>query len=217
MLLNRPEFIAFKERQKAEGFWGEWTCTIQPGVITFSRDIQLAQRAMNANQNAPFGVPVVPETGRHNVEMLEYNHLVLDAAIGIGRAEYRIAFVLQLLSLLREEAPAAVSRDNAKEILAALTPKAKAKRLARTFEKCGKPVDNVYDSVACRMVERDASLKKAEERFEAYKDRLNGLRGPNVVTPETLADLGEDAAQIDGLLRKAKQEGDASVGTAAVE
>lgn len=211
-LYNHPEFVDFKEREKAQGTWKDWNCTEQPGVMTFSRDLQQAQRRMNSN--APFGAPHVPETGRYNAEMLEYNRVVLDAAVFAGRADYRIAFIDQLASLLREEPPGRVTRDNASEALATLASKAKAKRLARSFERCGKTVDNVYDYVSCRMAARDALLKKAEERFESYQERLSRLRGQTVIPPETLAELGEDAALIDKFIRQARREGDDAIGTA---
>ncbi|TPW20801.1 MAG: hypothetical protein FD126_1325 [Elusimicrobia bacterium] len=210
-LYNYPDFIRFRDRQRAQGTWQDWICAEQQGVITFSRDLLQAQRRMNSK--TPFGAPHVPETGRYNAEMLEYNRVVLAAAVFAGRTEYQIAFVDQLASLMREELPALVTRDNAKEVLAALAPKAKAKLLARPFERCGKTLDNVYDYVSCRMAARDALLKQAEERFESHQERLNRLRGQTVVTPETLAELGEDAALIDDFIGRAQREGDDAVGT----
>lgn len=210
-LYNYTDFISFKERQKAQGTWQDWICAEQPGVVIFSRDLQQAQRRMNSN--APFGAPHVPETGRYNAEMLEYNWVVLVASVFAGRSEYQIAFVAQLASLMREEPPALVTKDNAKEILAALAPKAKAKLLERPLERCGKTVENVYDYVECRMAAQDALLKQAEERLRSYQERVNRLRGQTAISPEDLTELGEDAAFIDESIRQAKREGDDLIGT----
>lgn len=212
---GQPEFIAFRERARADGSWGDWFCSARPGTITYSRDLQRAQRRMNSN--APFGAPYVPETGRYSAEMLEYNRIVLDTKIFTARGDYQVAFVSQLTSLLREAPPATVTRDNAGQILSSLKAKAAAKRLDRPFEMCGRTVDNVYDYVACRMAGRDSALKKAEERFAEHQDRLRNLRGQTTVNPETLTQLGEDAAAIDKFIRQAQREGDEAVGTAPAE
>lgn len=214
-VLGYSEFIALRDRSKADGSWELWTCAVRPGPITFSRDLQRAQRRMNSN--VPFGAPYVPETGRYSAEMLEYNRISLDAALFAARTDYQVAFVTQLSALLREAPPTAVTRDNAWQILTALTAKATAKKLDRPFEMCGRMVDNVFDYVDCRMTARDSALKKAEEKFAEFQDRLRNLRGQTIITPETLAQMGEDAILIDKFIRQAKREGDAAVGTVPVE
>lgn len=214
-LMDRKTFNDFESRKRSSGEWVEWACVVQPGLIMYSRDLHQAQRAMNSN--TPIGAPVVPETGRYSVEMLDYNNIALDRALWAARSDYRVDWVAQLASLLREDLPAAVTRDNAKELLAALTPKAQATRLARPLAMCGKTIENIYDYVICRMADRDSYLKKAEEQFEAYKDRLNRLRGQTVISPETLGEMGNDAGLIDEFIRRARREGDAAIGTIPVE
>lgn len=198
LLLNRQQFNDFELRMKSSGQWSEWSCVVRPGGVTFSRDIQNAQRAMNDAAGKPDCAPRVPETGRLNWETLDYARCYVARDVKKARAAYDAALASRLAEVLRDGGGG----------LDRLVARAKAEELPHPYEGCGKMLSTVYDSVVCEKDRCDQLLKKAEGFFEMYRLRIDALRGSEAITQQQAQGIAGDADLVREYLWSAQRAAD---------
>lgn len=205
-LMNRQQFNDFKSKKESSGEWAEWSCGEQGGVTTFSRDIQKSQKAMNTSPAKPSCAPRIPETGRYNVEMLDYSACLLLKDVERSRYGYKIDLLVKLATLLQESVTEEMILKQTDSLLAKLTEKAKKKRIDKMDQYCGKVVGTVWDLASCKLAKRDEYVKKSEEFLEAYKKRVDSFKGRLVITQAEIQGLQADEALVKKYLTLAYLE-----------
>lgn len=198
MVLGKEDYAAFRARRIADGTWKQWSCPVVLGPVTFSREVQEAQRKMNMAPNKPDCVPWVPETGRLNWETLDYARCYLSKDAERARSVYKDKFAARLTSIIGDET---AGYD-------ALVARAKSTRLAFPHEGCDRSLDTIYDVVACRMERHGQVLLKAEEFFAFYSERVANLRGTDPILQTHATGLSMDADLVRKHLRRAQREAD---------
>lgn len=181
-IYGKEGFTRFWDIQIANGTDFQWNCTIIAGPVVYSREVQRAQREMNASPKRPAQARRIPETGRYNWEMLDYTRLVLSAEIREARRIYEgqvIAAYLDFLSAVVAEER--IQRDP-DAVIAELSAKGMARRLDIQDPHCGRIVATVHDAVTCRLADRETRLLAAEDSYKDYADIVNGLDGHSAIS-----------------------------------
>lgn len=209
LLHTLRQFEQFKSERKAMGDWENWSCGVQPGAVTYSRDVQAAQRALNASPLRPACAPWIPETGRNNWEMLEYDRCLLSEQLALAQAEYSTEFASRLADMLGEGLPENRLRQDAAAVIAELAPKARAKKLGLYDNACDRVVATVYDLVDCRMAGRETALRQAEEDLPRHAGRIEAQRGRDGIEQPLMDGIAADAAMLRKRLRAALGEPEA--------
>lgn len=199
-------FERFRTEKKASGDWGNWVCDVGAGPVVFSRDLQRAQRALNASPLRPDCAPQVPETGRNNWEMLEYDRCLLTEQLAMTQREFTVEFALRLADALGESQLEGPIRQDPGARLIELTVKAQAKKLALYDNLCDKVIPTTYDLVECRMADRKAALARVQKFLPFHQTRIEGQRGRDGIEQPIMDGIAADAASLRKTLRAALGE-----------
>ena len=197
-VFDKDRYTSFRQGQIDRGTWNQWKCKEIVGPVVFSREILEAQRKMNMAPDKPDCVSWVPETGRLNWESLDYARCYVGKEVQNARTAYENRLAAALAWELDD---AVAGRDS-------LIAKAKATRLPFIQDGCGRPLKTVYDAVVCRLERHDEFLKKAEDSFSAYGQRIDSLRGMDPVPQLTATGIAEDVKLIRRYLGRAQREAD---------
>lgn len=198
-LFNKPQFDSFKAGQIAAGTWDQWLCGEQGGVTTFSRDVQKSQQQMNRAPGKPACAPKVPETGRYNYEMLKYSDCLLEQDVDRSRRGYKIDMIVKLATMLGENVTEDQILKQTDKLFADLKAKGLKKSAGGKYDHyCEKNIDNYYQLAECKLAKRDEYVKKAEEAYKAYRQRVEGYKGRDTITQQEIQALTAD----EGLVKK---------------
>lgn len=200
------QFERFRNEKKASGDWVNWVCDVGAGPVVFSRDLQRAQRAMNASQLRPDCAPQVPETGRNNWEMLEYDRCLLTEQFAMAQREFTVEFALRLADALGESQLEGPIRQDPDARLIELTVKARAKKLGLYDNLCDKVIPTTYDLIECRMADRKAALARVQKFLPFHQTRVEGQRGRDGIEQPIMDGIAADAASLRKTLRAALGE-----------
>ncbi|MBI3296589.1 MAG: hypothetical protein HYZ75_00380 [Elusimicrobia bacterium] len=205
-LMNRQQFTTFQTEKEASGEWEQWACGEQGGVTIFSRDIQKSQKAMNASATKPSCAPRVPETGRYNVEMLEYSACLLSKDVERSRYGYKVDLLVKLATMLGEHPSEEMILRQTDRLLAEYEAKAKNTNINLDDQHCGRKVTTAWDAATCKLKERDDYVKKSEEFLIAYQQRINAYKTREVITQAEIQGLQADEALVKKFLTLAYLE-----------
>ncbi|TPW20250.1 MAG: hypothetical protein FD126_1874 [Elusimicrobia bacterium] len=205
-VLDPRQFERFKTEKKDSGDWVNWVCDVGAGPVIFSRDLQRAQRDMNASPLRPDCAPQVPETGRNNWEMLEYDRCLLTEQVAMAQREFTVEFALRLADVLGESQLEGLIRQDPGARLIELTAKAKAKKLGLYDNACDRVVPTAYDLIECRMADRKAALARVQKFLPLHHGRVEGQRGRDGIEQPIMDGIAADAASLRKDLRAALGE-----------
>lgn len=181
-ILDKERFASFRDGQITYGTWNQWICAVIPGPVVYSRDVQKAQREMNASPKRPAQARHVPETGRYNSEMLDYVRIVLASEVQEARRTYEGQLIAAYRDFIPVEVSAARIQNDPDAVIVDLSAQGKALRLHLRDPVCGRVVATVHDAVTCRFAEREIRLRAVEDSYKAYADIVNALSGRSVIT-----------------------------------
>lgn len=205
-VLSNAKFVEFRQGQIDRGTWDQWICRAVMGPIVFSRGILEAQRKLNMAPNEPSCTLWVPETGRLNWEMLEFDRCALSTQLAAVKASAAREFAARLADLTGTELPEDRLQSDPAQVLEELLPRARAERLDIFAADCGRVVSTVLDLVTCQRRVRQEQLDAAEGLYGAYASRVESLRGTASLEQGTVDGLAADAAEIRRRLREALDE-----------
>lgn len=161
---------------------------------------------MNASQLRPDCAPQVPETGRNNWEMLEYDRCLLTEQFAMAQREFTVEFALRLADALGESQLEGPIRQDPDARLIELTVKAQAKKLGLYDNLCDKVIPTTYDLVECRMADRKAALARVQKFLPFHQTRVEGQRGRDGIEQPIMDGIAADAASLRKTLRAALGE-----------
>jgi hypothetical protein len=209
-VFSKPDFAQFRQGQIDGGTWNQWMCKAVVGAVVYSRGIRDAQRKMNAWHLRPDCAPWVPETGRNNWEMLEYDRCLLSEQLAFAQVEFSVEFAARLADILGESIPDARLRQDTKELIAELSAKARKKKLGLYDSSCDKVVPMACDFVECRLAGRRAALRKVEDFLPRHAERVAAQRGRDGIEQSRMDGIAADAASVRRLLRTVLGEAEGS-------
>lgn len=154
-------------------------------VLTYNRQLQQQQRLMN--QDRPRQVPFIPETGRYNHEMLEYQYWRLKNQYDDIAMALRIDRLVLMAGLLHKQVPEAHYYSRTDELEREWTEEARrATRVhrGRTW--------NVLEWVDRRMRHRRFYLEGADRAVRRFNDNKNLVKQGQTITDAQVQSLGLD-------------------------
>lgn len=154
-------------------------------VLTYNRQLQQQQRLMN--QDRPRQVPFIPETGRYNHEMLEYQYWRLKNQYDDIAMALRIDRLVLMAGLLHKQVPEAHYYSRTDELERQWTEEARrATRVhrGRTW--------NVLEWVDRRMRHRRFYLEGADRAVKRFHDNKNLVKQGQTITDAQVQSLGLD-------------------------
>ncbi len=199
---NRDQYLGFRDRRIAAGAWDQWTCREQPGDILWSRAIVEAQRKLNMSADKKPCSVWVPETGRYNREMFEFDLCGLAAEVSAARESYRADMVARLGPVVRMEPPSAPTDEERARFRDSVLGAARARQLSSPQEGCGRTVDTLLDYVECKMEARDAELVVAEQRMTDYSQAVESLPRDGVIREIQVRDLQRQTQSVRDSLNR---------------
>lgn len=205
-IYGASRYPEFRQGQIDRGTWDQWICKVVIGPVIFSRGILAAQRKMNMAPNKLTCTLWVPETGRLNWEMLEYDRCALSRQLTQVKAESAREFAARLADLTGTELPEDRLQSDPAQVVEELLPRARAERLDIFTEDCGLVVATVLDLVTCQRRVKQEHLDAAERMYGIYAGRVESLRGTAALEQTAADGVSADAAQIRRHLRDALDE-----------
>lgn len=146
----------------------------QHQVTTYNRELQKAQKAMNADR--PRQVPFIPENGRYSFEMLQYSYWRLKNQYDDIALALKVDRMAQMASLLGIQVKDERFYQDPK-LLEDLETKAKAKKFYHRDRYW-----TVFEIVEKRMEQRRFYLDGADKAVKLFESDMNAIKGAPTIT-----------------------------------
>lgn len=154
-------------------------------VLTYNRELQRQQRLMNLDR--PRQVPFIPETGRYNVEMLEYQYWRLKNQHDDIVIALRIDRLVLLAGLLNKQ----IREERFYLETDALEKQLEEEARGKTYVHRGRTW-NIMELVERRMRNRMFYIDGAAKAVQRFRDDMNLIKGGPTITDAQVQSLSLD-------------------------